>query len=390
MSGTLDRSNRRVRILALAALQVELVSLARAKTARENSITQAGRTLGAISHNAARRLLDGKQAFCEGETLRYITDSLGRKDLFQEIQAAAKGLSDRDRGLSAYPQEVIHLVLDLQERYETVKARMRLTQFAGLFGDYAAIVNGAVRGAQKGLDRLRDCDIARAIRKALHSTEWDVAEPDVDTSVMRLSAELDQMAQRLRKALGARESLAAKLGVYRGTLKAAREGRSGLKTLRMLHDRAKAILAKEHSPKSDAIPAPDAQKALDAAEIPQPAGLAALLANGGGTSPLGVPFTFGPNAAEIEIQAAKEFVNFLQWEIRLVRAMMNIAANAKDDASRQAIREALGPEVEELYLTIQAFTAAYPNRLTEMLQAQRDTWAGLRGGKNERKGGGRS
>jgi hypothetical protein len=96
---------------------------------------------------------------------------------------------------------------------------------------------------------------------------------------------------------------------------------------------------------------------------------------GGETSPLGVRYVLGPASyREIEAGELREFLPLLTRSIERARAMLNIASQFSSEASRTRLQSEAAEEVEELELAIRLFTTKVPSRLTDLHQAQRDTW----------------
>jgi hypothetical protein len=97
---------------------------------------------------------------------------------------------------------------------------------------------------------------------------------------------------------------------------------------------------------------------------------------GGETSPLGVQYVLGPvSFKQLDVQEMQEFMPILRRAIERARAMLNIAAQFRSEESRARLQREAAREVEELELAIRLFTAQFPNRLTELHDAQRLTWA---------------
>ena len=97
---------------------------------------------------------------------------------------------------------------------------------------------------------------------------------------------------------------------------------------------------------------------------------------GGETSPLGIKFVLSPASfKEIEGEISTDLIPFSKRLLELCRAVLNILSQLKADDVRRRVRETLGPEIEELELTIRLFTKEFPNRLTPLIHGQRINWA---------------
>lgn len=108
---------------------------------------------------------------------------------------------------------------------------------------------------------------------------------------------------------------------------------------------------------------------------------------GGETSPLGPRYVIGAGSfREIDLSPETDFVSVVERYLEIARGLLNVCAQFKNYEFRKRIREELGVEVEELELAIRLFTSAHPNRLTELHDAQRNTWFVQSKPKPKRKG----
>lgn len=102
-----------------------------------------------------------------------------------------------------------------------------------------------------------------------------------------------------------------------------------------------------------------------------------LNTHGGETSPLGVRMVLGKASfVEIDLNPPEDLIILVGQQIQMVRGLLNLLVQIRDEKTRGLVRKRIGPQVEELELSIRLFCDVHPNNLTKLHDAQRHAWAG--------------
>lgn len=359
-------SEQRDRVRTLRGLQAELRSVLDERRERERlTVGTLASNIG-VGWNEIKEFLSGRRTFCGGKILAASTAYVERRDLRDAIERAARGLSDRMRGLAGCPVEAIDLAFALEDAHEAHAPELTQEEFAQCFESAAPIVLGALQASQESLHALRG-DGGQSLRDALASdvlvTHLRNAQAAKRDRIAGKAAIAHDLLGNLATRFQFREQQARALGVHRTTLAAVLRGSASEGTVDELIAKAKQLLGERDA-------------AIPAAAAPAAAPTSALEQHGGETSPLGVRFVLGPNSfRELDGDPGAGGIAFARRQLELTRLTLNLLAQLNDPATRRHVREALGPEVEELELSVRLFTVEHPNRLTELHQAQRETWA---------------
>jgi len=102
-----------------------------------------------------------------------------------------------------------------------------------------------------------------------------------------------------------------------------------------------------------------------------------LETHGGELSPLEVGSVIGSASfVKIDLDPSEDMIKLIERQIEILRGMLNLLAQIRDDHVRALVRTRIGPQVEELELAIRLFSDIHPNRLTSLHDSQRRAWAG--------------
>lgn len=298
----------------------------------------------------------------------------------------------------AISRETINSLSQLQEELRTA-VRSDLLQSRLPMGTYARRLDIQWTGLHRFLNEGR----ALCGGKALHVLATKVGRPDLETSIERLSIGVNDRLRGLaafsQPAIGCVFDLKDGYERVRDKLTVAkfaeRFGSHSDTVRRSILDDRKAIARLERldvreaieqvlRPPERVLPETAPEAATPAQLVtstkgtaPRPATptLAQVLERHGGvTSKRGLPFVLtGASFEQIEGDPGETFVALTRRQVRLVRALLNVAAQLADEQIRRAIREQLSDEVAELYGTIEMFTFSHPSRLTQVFDAQRKT-----------------
>ena len=368
---------QKAQVLALAKLQRQLhQAFANVFTGYDGTLNTLAKELG-LSWVQCRRFLDRECAACSGNMLERTAQFIGQPGLIAAITEQASGLSSRLLGMSLSPNGVIELVFDLQEFFFEQEEEQRLSaqRFATMFQPHEDIVAGLITFTRKSLRALEEEKVLDQIIDVLYSNDYDQrheqAFQEYRASMEANARELDSLVEQLRPDYDSLAVLAKALNTHESTLHLARRGSSKVseKNLDKMVRQAKRLINRRGSGQTEESAAP----AAEATEQAVPVDVIKLVGQHGGIeSVLGVPFSLTADGFTfVEGDPGQELLLFTQRQIRLTRALLNLLAQLKDDQMREVCRSALGPEIEELWQTLRAFTFEFPNRMMPVLEAER-------------------
>ncbi len=196
--------------------------------------------------------------------------------------------------------------------------------------------------------------------------------------------EFQQILPQLAAMCGSREKTAAILEVNTTTLWNAQGGRSGIATFEKmlirarqhlgLQDRAATTNGTDNGAPGRILTVPETLVALE--EIFP----GATDINLGGETIDGVKHCLTPRSFKA-IAIDERLVHILVEMIKVAgssyRRLINIACTIENEAMRALVRKELRADTQEMYTSLEHFCEEFPNRVTELLHAQRETWAAL-------------
>lgn len=366
---------RRRNILELAALQTQM------REALQDRFDRSGETLTAYArkyglHNArAKRFLEGDLVVTRGQMLAGVLDAIERPDLTSKIEKLTAGIADREAALAGHPKDVIDAHYDLRKLYSCLRDTYETEVIASAFGEYADVFAGTVTQSSTAVTALHDDSVRTAIRHVLERGDLD---DRIAVEYQRIEAAKQKKASRLSEILDlmsaagfdARRKQAEELGIYWTTLNNALQARGSTSTVEQVLARAEAWCAQCNTE--------EAPNGADPAEafVTDQQSTSLIEQHGGGSSPEGVRFTVSASSFhEVDWDPSDGFVEWLKRTLEMARAALNSCAQIKNEASREKIRGQVAAEVMELELAIRLFSDRFPNRLTELHDAQRKTWS---------------
>lgn len=332
--------------------------------------------------------LSGVIAICGGRRFSGLVQLLDMNEQGEEILRLSEGMSERMVSVSSFGPEVVALFFDLMDAFVLAGDKVTMDTFAEVFGPDVELVVGVLKMSHTALDHIKDKHVRDRIEGVLLEPEFNlrVQEQREKRSAVNVQ-KLRELINELNKRFGMFKITAQKLEVSESTLRNALRGGSSAETYVIIFAKAEEVLA---SPADDAAGSDESLVASAAAVSPSPAVQGGPLAEsfdsadrlfdavGGKTSPSGAKWVLGPDVMrELKIHLAGEMVAPLCRHIEIVRAMLNMLAQCDNDDLKKRAMESVGPELEELQLAMQLFSAKYPNQLTALHEERRLQWAAL-------------
>lgn len=192
------------------------------------------------------------------------------------------------------------------------------------------------------------------------------------------------MYDKLYERFGTQACLAEALGVPSSTLSYAASGKCSAATYSGLVRHAEKLLespAPSLGAESVAEPAADkvavtVTEAVAGSAPSEEHGLGAFASIGGITTDEGVPYVLTEESYQkLEGVPLLALRDSLITAIRLARLQLNIGSQLTSRTDRRILQDAVGRELKELKLAIDAFTFAHPNELLALHDSQRQFWA---------------
>ncbi len=409
---------QREAVLKLADLQKEL------RDALHANLKKNGCTLGAAAGQAgvdwkgAHGVYTGTRALGGGRTLKRLTAYLGKPQLETAILDCTVRLNDRLVGLSVLEKKHIQTVFDVHEIFHLereARKSLTLTAFSRAFDEQQEIVFGILNWQVDAVRQLNDEAASAQFEEFLTSKELSgkitkVVKQETDEQA-RLAAEFRKAGERLLRGPIVNSKLAQALGISASNVGYALSGCVPQARLTELIGQINQKLEAAGHAKEDGVavtqkdvkaPEPSAKPSHETARLEQtPTKIPTenRMVNEepqtdpgnwpmGGTSEEGVPFVLDQTSfTPFAYRPAPEDIKYTARQIQHLRSLLNVLTQISDDGIRETVRLTLGPEVEELAMTLRLFTEEFPNRMLGLFDAERQTMKalGLEPGKPARK-----
>lgn len=395
------------KLIKLSTIQDELRDGVAAFIKKEKLTRGGFASLIGVQHGEVNGLLEKKRTVCGGKFLEQLIIILERPDLRTEIAHAKDGLKDWQCGAALFSPEIIRLTVRMQKTW--VSQHATYETFAELFAPHQALAVGVLKFSLESLAKLSVQEI-KTFNRILDTPQEDLMSKlsHIQTAqteqIKEKVRELEQLLHQLRPRYAYKGELAVPLGFSRSTLQYARRGKVSEKTMNEILVRARDLVA-QSSPQdtsSTNLPdfAPERQgiaPVSDTRENNNHEPSTETLSEGargnqirmerelltidaesvaGPTSPDGVRFVLTrASFKEVELDPGyiKEWLMSAKRKLEAARFMLNIGAQLVHD-QHELIREVLGPQVRELYLSLEIFSVEHPNEVTPLFDAQRNTF----------------
>ena len=421
----LQLEEQRRKVIELAELQIQL------RLALNVYLQKTGMTLNAFAQAIdagwaqIAKVAQGTGAVSASETLEAICREIDASDLQTSIEESAVGLNSRIVSLAINDPDVINLAFDLKKLHEAWRGRIKAKQLAEFFAPHQDVFQGVISGTRSVYDKLEDEEVY------VHLTDI-LEDPDLDNKieeaiaqhtrhkaakVERFKSFLEQMPleQRIDQARELDMPTQSLHEILSGKMSIAYIEQSTRKIQRWLkrqeqNELAEAVIEidqetdddtekprtepadppRESAPAHDFEPVPEPEPSDNCKDcehagtngqpVPEaplkPTARELLEAFSGETSPLGVRFVLTPDSfQDIDLDPGESFMQWAVGALEMARLALNFASQIKNDRLRAEIQARLAPQVEELTLTINAFSVKYPNRISSLNESQRQTWA---------------
>ncbi len=327
--------------------------------------------------------LKGATAICSGKRLTALVAFVDARAEGEEIVQLGDGISERMISISCFGPEVVEFVFDLFDAHAHIGAgKVTFETFASAFGEQAKIVQGILNMKHDALDHARDESVRDQIMNLLIDDDLR------DRVFKQQESRSSEHVQRLRNYVTAltrkyqtMKIVSEMLGFSESTLRGALRGESAAETYEAMIAKAVELLGGEVAVEP-VVPIVAKAAAVTPTHVSgssiESVGSADALFDlvAGKRSPQGVKWVLGPDVfRELKIHLGGEMVEPLCRYIEIVRALLNLLAQCDNEELKRRAVTRIGPELEELWLAVQLFSAKYPNQLTELNEERRQTWA---------------
>lgn len=377
-------SQMRERLDKLSGRYEELRQVIRAhQEANPGTTTREIGDVSGYSWDRVTHFMNGDSALMGGNRLPELGVLLDCSSLTDEIAEITGPLRECVVGLALETQEVRELSLDLLEAWRKQKHGLTQEQFAQAFEPYADIVCGTLQLKKEAYTRLRDEVNRAAIRKSLRSG-LDNRLQGIAATHRALKQEVIDEINALLKPYYARHKtltrVAETMGMTRQRLSEVVNALVTFEKIQLVREEIRNKIQELESESKRELPlpvAPDSgavQSAISPNELLNPDAdlLPASLLPYAGETVDGQPFVLTTASfREVETREIVDFADMLERMLGRTRAMVNIAAQIRDEQAADILRGRVNREVVELYRSLQIFTSVHPNALTEIYDSER-------------------
>ena len=390
-----DADQLRQHLIALSTKQAEL------RRRLNEYLQSSGTAVGTVARlvnmkwGTLNKLSKGEVVVGSGRGLTALCHFLQCDDLGEEITALTRHISDRFIGFATCTPVVIETAFDIRraffERAETVSA----VEFAGAFEEYSAIVQGAITGSKSALQALEDEDTRDYVNLMLiDGLDERLALSKVrhDQEKQAAADHFVELVKPLLDRFGGKSSLARVFEVHNSTVHAAMTGEASLETIQRL-----TVLAERHARNNgQAAKDPPTPQAQATGPPPPKVETPKAEARPAATVPEGPAFQGEQLIRALLDMSREELVAFVQTEAnfqelervqllalrdalvvsgQVMTLLLNIGSQVGSKQAREMLQNDIGRVLQELEPAIKRFTFAYPNKLLELHDSQRQVMA---------------
>ncbi len=318
-----------------------------------------------------KKFLGGKRIILAPKRLTDLCGLVERPDLLELHLRHHEGIKCSYIPLVGESRETVLTFTRILEVFE--KSGCKVQAFSQVFGPNASVVRQAMLGTKSAIESLRKPEVRQTIEQQLDQYGEDQRRQAVEAQTEAAAArskELNALVERLLPIYKYRRNdMAEALGFHRGTVLKALKGEASEKVHQQLVKRARQLLQQKEAKNRRET------DSVELASVPARPSMQDGLMQLGGETVNGVPHVLTPGSFHwIEEVALVELRETLVNQVRRTRLLLNIGAQCRDEGARRILREPLGPELQELVLAIQTFSAVHPNSLLAWFEAQRQVW----------------